>query len=32
MEKLGVDVVFECTGFFTKKEDAMAHIISGAKR
>ena len=31
-KKLGVDVVFECTGFFTKKEDAMAHIISGAKK
>lgn len=30
--KLGVDVVFECTGFFTKKEDAMSHIKAGAKR
>ena len=29
---LGVDVVFECTGFFTKKEDAMAHINAGAKK
>lgn len=31
-KKLGVDVVFECTGFFTKKEDAMSHIKAGAKR
>ena len=30
--KLNVDVVFECTGFFTKKEDAMSHIKAGAKR
>jgi len=29
---LNVDVVFECTGFFTKKEDAMAHINAGAKK
>ena len=29
--KLDVDVVFECTGFFTKKEDAMSHIKAGAK-
>lgn len=30
--KLGVDVVFECTGFFTKKDDAMSHIKAGAKK
>ena len=30
--KLGVDVVIESTGFFTKPEDAMAHIKAGAKR
>ena len=30
--KLVVDVVFECTGFFTKKEDAMSHIKAGAKK
>ena len=30
--KLDVDVVFECTGFFTKKKDAMSHIKAGAKR
>ena len=30
--KLDVDVVFECTGFFTKKEDAMSHIKAGAKK
>ncbi len=31
-KELGVDVVFECTGFFTKKEDAMKHIDAGAKK
>ena len=30
--QLGVDVVFECTGFFTKKDKAMAHIEAGAKK
>lgn len=30
--KLGVDVVIESTGFFTKPEDARAHIKAGAKR
>jgi len=29
---LGVDVVFECTGAFTSKEKAMAHIDAGAKK
>lgn len=29
---LGVDVVIECTGFFTKPEDAKAHLDAGAKR
>lgn len=29
---LGIDVVFECTGFFTSKEKAMAHIDAGAKK
>ena len=29
---LGVDVVIESTGFFTKPEDAKAHIKAGAKR
>lgn len=28
----GVDVVLECTGFFTDAEKAMAHITAGAKR
>ena len=28
---LDIDVVFECTGLFTKKEDAMAHVNAGAK-
>lgn len=27
-----VDVVLECTGFFTDKDKAMAHIAAGAKR
>ena len=31
-KELGVDVVFECTGFFTKKDKAMAHIEAGAKK
>ncbi len=30
--KLGVDVVIESTGFFTKPEDAKKHIEAGAKR
>ncbi len=29
---LGIDVVFECTGAFTKLADASQHIESGAKR
>lgn len=28
---LGVDIVFECTGIFTKKEDLEKHIRAGAK-
>lgn len=31
-KKLGVDVVIESTGFFTKPEDAKKHIEAGAKR
>jgi glyceraldehyde 3-phosphate dehydrogenase/glyceraldehyde-3-phosphate dehydrogenase (NAD(P)) len=31
-KELGVDIVLECTGIFTKKEKAMAHIEAGAKR
>ncbi len=30
--ELGVDVVLECTGFFTTKEKAGAHIAGGAKK
>ena len=30
--ELGVDGVLECTGFFTKKDKAMAHIQAGAKK
>ena len=30
--ELGVDVVLECTGFFTTKEKANAHIQGGAKK
>ena len=28
----GVDVVLECTGFYTSKEKSMAHINAGAKK
>ncbi len=30
--EIGVDVVLECTGFYTNKEKANAHIIAGAKK
>lgn len=30
--KLGVDVVFECTGFFASKEKSQAHLNAGAKK
>jgi glyceraldehyde 3-phosphate dehydrogenase len=30
--ELGVDVVLECTGFFTTKEKASAHIQGGARK
>jgi len=30
--ELGVDVVLECTGFFTSKERASAHLNGGAKK
>ena len=29
---LGIDIVFECTGFFTSKEKASVHLIAGAKK
>lgn len=31
-KELGIDCVFECTGHFTSKDSAMAHIEAGAKR
>lgn len=31
-QRLGVDLVFECTGRFTKYEDAAHHIDAGAKK
>lgn len=31
-KELGIDVVFECTGFFTSLESATAHIDAGAKK
>ena len=30
--EIGVDVVLECTGFYTSKEKSMAHIQAGAKK
>jgi glyceraldehyde 3-phosphate dehydrogenase len=30
--EIGVDVVLECTGFYTSKEKAKAHINAGAKK
>lgn len=30
--ELGVDVVLECTGFYTSKDKAQAHIDAGAKK
>lgn len=31
-KELNVDVVFECTGYFTNREAAMQHIEAGAKK
>lgn len=31
-KELGIDIVLECTGKFTNKEKAMAHIEAGAKK
>jgi glyceraldehyde 3-phosphate dehydrogenase len=31
-KELGVDIVFECTGLFTDKEKASAHLAAGAKK
>ena len=31
-KELDIDVVFECTGFFTSKEKSLAHIKAGAKK
>ncbi|HET6390071.1 type I glyceraldehyde-3-phosphate dehydrogenase [Hyphomicrobium sp.] len=31
-KELGVDIAFECTGIFTSKEKAKAHLDAGAKR
>ena len=30
--EIGVDVVLECSGFYTSKEKAQAHINAGAKK
>lgn len=32
MGKLGVDIVLECTGLFTSKKQASAHLEAGAKK
>ena len=29
---IGVDIALECTGFFTKRDDAAKHIAAGAKK
>ena len=31
-EKMGIDVVLECTGLFASREKAAVHLISGAKK
>ena len=31
-KQLGVDIVIECTGFFTKRDAAKKHIVAGAKK
>ena len=31
-KELDIDIVFECTGKFTKEEDANKHIVAGAKK
>ncbi|MBG78756.1 MAG: type I glyceraldehyde-3-phosphate dehydrogenase [Alphaproteobacteria bacterium] len=31
-KELGIDLVMECTGRFTKREDAMKHVRAGAKK
>ncbi len=31
-QKLGIDVVFECTGFFASKDKASLHLQAGAKK
>jgi glyceraldehyde 3-phosphate dehydrogenase len=31
-KELGVDIVLECTGLFTDKEKAQAHVAAGAKK
>lgn len=31
-KELDVDLVFECTGKFTKEEEAIKHIVAGAKK
>ena len=31
-KELGIDVVLECTGFYTSKEKSQAHINAGAKK
>ena len=31
-KELGVDVVLECTGFFTSKDKASAHLTAGARK
>src|SRR5690606_7933496 len=31
-KEIGVDIAFECSGIFTKRDDAAKHIAAGAKK
>ena len=31
-KQLGIDIVYECTGLFTSKKDALAHVEAGATK
>jgi len=31
-KEMGIDIALECTGLFTKKDDASKHLVAGAKK